>query len=318
MFAALAKIGAVFAPLNARASLDGGRRRSPSTPGRGCCSPARRIADAGARARAATWACRSRPTCSGARPASPTPAAADRRRRARPHVIFFTSGSTGRPKGVVLSHRANWLRTFVGATTTRRRRRHGVHVPAVPHGGLDDRARCVAGAAAGALRARARRGDAAATTAPAPRRAPLLHPRGVGAACSSTASTGTTCRALDGGRHRHVGDAARAARARSRTRSRTPRRACSTARPKRGPGVALGRRRPVSQAGQRRRRAAGRGGAARRARRSVRAQPVPDGRLLRRSRRDRRGAASTAGTTRATSARSTTTATCRSSAGRAT
>jgi len=31
-----------------------------------------------------------------------------------PHVLFFTSGSTGRPKGVVLSHRANWLRTFQG------------------------------------------------------------------------------------------------------------------------------------------------------------------------------------------------------------
>jgi fatty-acyl-CoA synthase len=31
-----------------------------------------------------------------------------------PHVIFFTSGSTGRPKGVVLSHRVNWLRAFQG------------------------------------------------------------------------------------------------------------------------------------------------------------------------------------------------------------
>jgi acyl-CoA synthetase (AMP-forming)/AMP-acid ligase II len=29
-----------------------------------------------------------------------------------PHVIFFTSGSTGRPKGVVLSHRVNCLRSF--------------------------------------------------------------------------------------------------------------------------------------------------------------------------------------------------------------
>ena len=29
-----------------------------------------------------------------------------------PHVIFFTSGSTGRPKGVMLSHRASCLRSF--------------------------------------------------------------------------------------------------------------------------------------------------------------------------------------------------------------
>jgi acyl-CoA synthetase (AMP-forming)/AMP-acid ligase II len=29
-----------------------------------------------------------------------------------PHVIFFTSGSTGRPKGAVLSHRASCLRSF--------------------------------------------------------------------------------------------------------------------------------------------------------------------------------------------------------------
>ena len=31
-----------------------------------------------------------------------------------PHVIFFTSGSTGRPKGVVLTHRLNFLRTHPG------------------------------------------------------------------------------------------------------------------------------------------------------------------------------------------------------------
>ncbi len=35
-------------------------------------------------------------------------------RETDPHVLFFTSGSTGRPKGVVLSHRANALRTFQG------------------------------------------------------------------------------------------------------------------------------------------------------------------------------------------------------------
>lgn len=32
-----------------------------------------------------------------------------------PHVIFFTSGSTGRPKGAVLTHRVNFLRTHPGA-----------------------------------------------------------------------------------------------------------------------------------------------------------------------------------------------------------
>ncbi len=32
-----------------------------------------------------------------------------------PHVAFFTSGSTGTPKGVVLSHRVNYLRTQAGA-----------------------------------------------------------------------------------------------------------------------------------------------------------------------------------------------------------
>ena len=35
-------------------------------------------------------------------------------RETDPHVLFFTSGSTGRPKGVVLSHRASWLRGFQG------------------------------------------------------------------------------------------------------------------------------------------------------------------------------------------------------------
>jgi fatty-acyl-CoA synthase len=34
-----------------------------------------------------------------------------------PHVIYLTSGTTGRPKGVVVSHRASWLRSFPGGST---------------------------------------------------------------------------------------------------------------------------------------------------------------------------------------------------------
>jgi fatty-acyl-CoA synthase len=36
---------------------------------------------------------------------------------ADPHVIYPTSGTTGAPKGVVVSHRASWLRSFPGGST---------------------------------------------------------------------------------------------------------------------------------------------------------------------------------------------------------
>ncbi len=113
VFAALAKIGAVFAPLNARASID-------------------EIEPVAVYARARLLLCGASHLDAGAElarrvdvpfaPEIPTggvdaPDAPDLDER-DPHVIFFTSGSTGRPKGVVLSHRTNWLRTYVGATTT--------------------------------------------------------------------------------------------------------------------------------------------------------------------------------------------------------
>jgi acyl-CoA synthetase (AMP-forming)/AMP-acid ligase II len=117
VFAALAKIGAVFAPLNARSSLE------EVTPVAEYARP-RLVLAGGSHTEPAAELARSlgvpfvanldRVASAGSfdRPAVD---AVDER---DPHVIFFTSGSTGRPKGVVLSHRANWLRTFVGATSS--------------------------------------------------------------------------------------------------------------------------------------------------------------------------------------------------------
>jgi fatty-acyl-CoA synthase len=113
VFAALAKIGAVFAPLNARASVE---EVAPvaeyARPRLLLCGPSH--LEAGAELAASVGMAFSASTPTGDAGA-PAPSALDER---DPHVIFFTSGSTGRPKGAVLSHRANWLRTYVGATTT--------------------------------------------------------------------------------------------------------------------------------------------------------------------------------------------------------
>ena len=259
MFAALAKIGAVFAPLNARASRRRGRARRRVRPPAAAAVRRRRTSRPAPSSRRGST-CRSRPRSRGG--AADAADAADLDER-DPHVIFFTSGSTGRPKGVVLSHRTNWLRTYVGATTTAGRRGHRLHVPAVPHGGLDDRAGRVAGPPAGALRAHPRRRDAACTPPPATApRGCTASPR-CGRASSNTASATSICRAstrpTPARRPRRPSSCAR-----SRTRSPTPQTRVFYGSTEAGPGVQLGDADLFRKPGQRRCRATGRRGAARR------------------------------------------------------
>jgi fatty-acyl-CoA synthase len=116
-FGALARLGAVFAPVNARLGLDEAQPIVELARPRVLLTDAAHD-DAGRELAARLGIAHIGSELAGlaARaPASPPevagPAEVD------PHVIFFTSGSTGRPKGVVLSHRANWLRSYPGATS---------------------------------------------------------------------------------------------------------------------------------------------------------------------------------------------------------
>jgi acyl-CoA synthetase (AMP-forming)/AMP-acid ligase II len=112
VFTALAKLGAVFAPLNARASVD------EIAPVAEYAQPRILLCGASHAAQAAELAERTGIPFSATVPTGDAGFIGGDVDETDPHVIFFTSGSTGRPKGVVLSHRANWLRTYVGATST--------------------------------------------------------------------------------------------------------------------------------------------------------------------------------------------------------
>jgi acyl-CoA synthetase (AMP-forming)/AMP-acid ligase II len=122
LFAALSKLGGVFAPLNARLgseeAAEVARLARPrlivTDPEHAEATP--RLAEAaGADAMAhlggdGPGLDLDRASIRGDASHVRCPALRER----DPHVLFFTSGSTARPKGVVLSHRANYLRSFQG------------------------------------------------------------------------------------------------------------------------------------------------------------------------------------------------------------
>ena len=115
VFAALAKLGAVFAPLNAlwgetevaeilersgvALLLVDGEHSEPATVLSGRTGVAVQSFEALAQ---------QADSCSDEDPRTAV-------REQDPHVVFFTSGSSGTPKGAVLSHRANVLRSLPGA-----------------------------------------------------------------------------------------------------------------------------------------------------------------------------------------------------------
>ncbi len=122
LFAACAKLGAVFAPVNARLGAREASEVARIARPRVVVADAARAPDAVALAAdcGASLAHLGARGVAGASlaladlPADDGDVSEPALREDDAHVIFFTSGSTGRPKGVVLSHRTSWLRGFQG------------------------------------------------------------------------------------------------------------------------------------------------------------------------------------------------------------
>ena len=128
LFFAVAKLGAVFVPLNARLGVEEAGDVAALARGSLLVTDSTRWPDAAQLARIANIDRTALlPVDKSAEtdletlvldperlPDPPSPIFEPRLVESDPHVIFFTSGSTGRPKGVVLSHRVNWLRGFHG------------------------------------------------------------------------------------------------------------------------------------------------------------------------------------------------------------
>lgn len=120
VYAAAAKLGAVFAPLNGRLTID------EAAPFVETARPRILVAEPDHAELAAALAAKFSLQWITADLVTGEPAPPDGERDAdlvpplglderSPHVMFFTSGSTGRPKAVVLSHRTSVLRSHPGA-----------------------------------------------------------------------------------------------------------------------------------------------------------------------------------------------------------
>jgi acyl-CoA synthetase (AMP-forming)/AMP-acid ligase II len=114
LFGALAKLGAVFAPVNARLGS------AEAADVVGYAHPRLLVVDRAHAPLADGWdvpTVQAANLAASAADASAAPPPAPGLDERDPHVILFTSGSTGRPKGVILSHRANALRSFANPTS---------------------------------------------------------------------------------------------------------------------------------------------------------------------------------------------------------
>ena len=113
LFGALSKLGAVFAPLDARLSAGEARALAEVARPHWVVVPAEQQAVARSVGAELGARCLVRDALLAA-PGSEHDVEEPALRERDPHVMFFTSGSTGRSKAVVISHRASHLRTFQG------------------------------------------------------------------------------------------------------------------------------------------------------------------------------------------------------------